>query len=129
MVDAVQSVPPRAPEPTDVDVRSVAALGALLGLVVVICAIAVLALTAWLTRGQTKPDGPITSSRPLQQFASPRLQAEPADELAAFKREKARKLQRYAWVDREHGVVQIPIERAMERMVERARHGSGDEDR
>lgn len=34
-------------------------------------------------------------------------------------------LNSYGWVDQQQGVVRIPIERAMERMVEEARAGDG----
>ncbi len=43
----------------------------------------------------------------------PALQAHPASDLAAYRAEKERVLESYGWVDREHGIVRIPIERAM----------------
>ncbi|MFI4890788.1 MAG: hypothetical protein ACHQIL_09680 [Steroidobacterales bacterium] len=42
------------------------------------------------------------------------LQSAPQDELRTYRRDKARALEGYRWVDRNGGVVQIPIERAME---------------
>ncbi len=42
------------------------------------------------------------------------LQSAPQDELRAYRRSKATALEDYHWVDRSGGVVQIPIERAME---------------
>ena len=42
------------------------------------------------------------------------LQSAPQDELRSYRRAKAAALEGYRWVDRESGVVQIPIERAME---------------
>jgi len=42
------------------------------------------------------------------------LQSAPQDELRAYRRSKATALEGYHWVDRTGGVVQIPIERAME---------------
>lgn len=43
----------------------------------------------------------------------PSLQPHPASDLAAYRAEKARQLEGYGWVDRGHGIVRIPIERAM----------------
>jgi len=129
MAEALRSAPPEAVEVTDVNVRAVVLIGAALGGIVVICAIAVFGLTAWLADGQRRPAGPITTSPALQQFALPHLQAAPANELAAFKREKALKLQQYAWIDRERGVVQIPIERAIDLLLQREAPGSSHEDR
>jgi len=42
------------------------------------------------------------------------LQSAPQDELRSYRRAKATALEGYRWVDRNGGVVQIPIERAME---------------
>ncbi len=51
----------------------------------------------------------------------PRLTATPARDLAAFRAMEDQRLNHYAWVDRQAGVVRIPIERAMQRMAERNR--------
>ena len=45
---------------------------------------------------------------------APRLQVEPADDLRAMEAEMERLLGSYEWVDRERGLVRVPIERAME---------------
>lgn len=49
------------------------------------------------------------------------LQSAPQDELRAYRRSKATALEGYRWVDRAGGVVQIPIERAMELMATEGR--------
>jgi hypothetical protein len=51
----------------------------------------------------------------------PVLQVEPARDIAAFREEKKRLLDTYGWVDREHGIVRIPVERAMTLIVQGAR--------
>ena len=48
----------------------------------------------------------------------PRLQVNPAEELQAFKKEQDQILNSYGWVSREDGRVRIPIERAMELVVQ-----------
>jgi hypothetical protein len=47
----------------------------------------------------------------------PRLQADPAAELLRYRREQAALLQGYGWVDREHAIARMPIERAMQRVA------------
>ena len=44
----------------------------------------------------------------------PRLEANPAADLAAERRREEGMLEGYAWVDRERGVARIPVQRAME---------------
>jgi hypothetical protein len=48
------------------------------------------------------------------------LQARPAEDLAAFRQWESEILESYGWVDREKGVVRIPIDRAMELVVKQA---------
>jgi hypothetical protein len=66
----------------------------------------------------------------------PRLQGTPAKDLAAYRDEKAAMLEGYRWIDQPAGIVQIPIEQAMQLMVKRsaadsscARCGSRAEDK
>jgi hypothetical protein len=47
----------------------------------------------------------------------PRLQTDPAADLAAYVRKERHLLDSYGWVDREHGIVRVPIEFAMERLA------------
>jgi hypothetical protein len=47
-------------------------------------------------------------------FPEPRLQSDPATELAKMKEEELSKLSGYGWVDRKAGIAHIPIERAID---------------
>lgn len=49
----------------------------------------------------------------------PRLQSQPAAELQKFREAENQRLTTYRWIDQEHGVVQIPIERAIELLAVR----------
>jgi hypothetical protein len=49
----------------------------------------------------------------------PALQAQPWADLRRYREEQSRILSNYAWIDRKAGVVRIPIERAMELVIER----------
>ncbi|HEY5706246.1 MAG TPA: hypothetical protein VIS96_11795 [Terrimicrobiaceae bacterium] len=57
----------------------------------------------------------------------PALQAQPWEDLRRYRDEQNRILLNYAWIDRKTGVVRIPIERAMELVIERGPTPSGGE--
>jgi hypothetical protein len=48
---------------------------------------------------------------------SPRLETHPAQVLPDYLREEHARLETYRWIDRQHGIVQIPIERAMQKLA------------
>ena len=49
----------------------------------------------------------------------PRLQTKPVEQLQRLRSEENLTLGTYGWIDREQGVVRIPIERAMDLIAER----------
>lgn len=51
----------------------------------------------------------------------------PAADLAAQQKQERERLETYRWIDRERGVVQIPIDRAMKLVAARNRNGSGED--
>ncbi len=114
MVDEKLTARPARPEGSGVNVRAVIVTGLCLTAIVVFCAVALLGLRAWLARDPGKHVGPSARASELRMFAAPRLETDPARDIAAFDREQAAKLHRYRWIDRSRGQVQIPIERAME---------------
>ena len=118
MADA-KAPPPAAPERTDVDVRAIVLLGIALVAIVAFCTVALLGLRAWLERDRAQHAGPSTAISALRRFASPRLEPAPRNDIIELNREKAAKLHRYRWIDRKAGVIQIPIERAMQLLTER----------
>jgi len=53
------------------------------------------------------------------QFPEPRLQLAPREDLAALRTREDAELNSYGWVDKTSGVVRIPIDRAMDLVLER----------
>ncbi len=49
----------------------------------------------------------------------PRLQANPARDLAAYQREQSALVGTYGWVDRRRGIVRLPVDRAIELVLHR----------
>ena len=64
----------------------------------------------WLFYREAADPGPF---RPPAAHPAPRLQTDPAADLRAFRKQQAQELEGYAWVDRERGLVRIPLDRAM----------------
>jgi len=59
---------------------------------------------------------PVTSS---EEFPKPRLQIKGALDLANLRAAEEADLESYAWIDRNSGTVHIPIDRAMQLLLER----------
>jgi hypothetical protein len=55
----------------------------------------------------------------LRRFPAPNLQINPHDDLLALRAREETELNGYGWVDRSNGIVRIPIERAMDLLLER----------
>jgi hypothetical protein len=65
---------------------------------------------------QPTPALPEAATQPLP--PEPRLQTDPARELAEMRREEELRLSTYEWVSESTGVARIPIDRAIELLVE-----------
>ena len=57
------------------------------------------------------------SRKPTVEPPAPRLQIDPAADLAKFRQDKENKLNSYYWIDKQSGVVHIPIDQAMQNTV------------
>jgi hypothetical protein len=55
----------------------------------------------------------------VPQFPAPALQSNPSVDLQTYKSRAEQELNTYGWIDRPHGVVKIPIERAMNLLATR----------
>jgi hypothetical protein len=64
-----------------------------------------------------RPHAPLREDRVLP--PEPRLQTKPGEELEALRREEDRRLNSYGWVDREHRVLRMPIDRAVDQVLRR----------
>jgi hypothetical protein len=85
--------------------------------------LAIVALAAWTVLSVLRSGSAQDASSPRAAAArmpSPRLQTAPSRDLDALREEKRALLSEYRWVDREAGVVRIPIEREMELLTERS---------
>ena len=62
----------------------------------------------------SRPIHPLAGAANVELPPEPRLQEDPALDLAVFRKREEERLSTYGWIDRPNGVVRIPIERAME---------------
>jgi hypothetical protein len=92
-----------------------------------IFALLILAATAmWLLLGrydtrlavESPPASPLAGYGP-QEPPEPRLQVDPAADIARLHATERQQLDGYGWVDRQTGIVHIPIDRAMQLLAER----------
>ena len=56
---------------------------------------------------------------PTVDMPEPRLQSSPRNDLRTYREEAMRRLTGYGWIDKDKGIVHIPIDEAMHRIAER----------
>jgi hypothetical protein len=103
-------------ETRDADFRRIT----LSGLLVAGVTIAIMALLwpVYSHFGRRNPATPADFRQPAES-TSPALQANPQEHLADFRASEDAELQSYGWVDRQRGIVRIPIEHAIDLISER----------
>lgn len=110
------------------DVRFGSVYGAAAGVIVLVVVSfalmwGMLKLLVWREDVMSPPASPLAASFARREPPEPRLQVDPVGDLSALRAREAAQLNGYGWVDRQAGVVHIPIDRAMEILV--ARRGGG----
>ncbi len=110
----------RGHETRDLNVRAVSwfALGLVMAFVVI--SAAVIGLYKVFEHRHPSPDAPSRIALyPHMIVPQPLLETHPAVDLEQFQTVEAAKLNSYGWVDKPAGVIRIPIERAMDLIVQR----------
>ena len=109
-------------ETSDVSIGGIGVFVVVFVVSVVVIQGAVWALYRYFERTASVPatvEFPLAETSMRRLPPEPRLQTDPRDDLAHLRRAEDDVLQSYAWIDRNGGVVRIPIERAMELTAER----------
>jgi hypothetical protein len=102
------------------DVRSMPLVWSALVLAIAVAAVCLFLnwFFDWLELGAKRHDPTLSPLVGSQVPPEPRLQGKPANDLARMRAAEDRSLDRYRWIDKERGVVQLPIDRAMELLLE-----------
>ena len=96
----------------------------------VVAGVLMFLLSAGLREARVAADPPLPKlpeARQPYEIKGPRLQADPPADMAALRAEDEESLNRWQWSDETNGVARVPIERAMELLVEQ-RSARGEED-
>jgi hypothetical protein len=126
MDDTSQRTPGVAAEPDRLSVRLVVRFAVILTVVSIACLLVVYGVfrlfESRTSRSEAGPtpveaEQPRTAEQKLP--PEPRLEIDPQAHLARLHAEEDEVLHGYGWVDKPNGVVRIPIDRAMQLLVER----------
>lgn len=80
-----------------------------------------------LEAGAKRRDPQLSPLADSQTPPTPRLQTSPANDLAQMRAAEDRALGGYRWIDKERGIVQLPVERAMDLLLEEGLPKTGAE--
>ena len=109
-------------EHSDVNIRAILGFGAALVVVAAVIHLVIYVLFGYFT---SRENAKVPAEYPLAVAAGdrvppePRLQTDPRQDLADLRAKEDELLGSYGWVDRNAGVVRIPIEAAMKLTLER----------
>jgi hypothetical protein len=109
-------------EVSDAHIGPLVRFGVFLAVVTVVFAALMVGLYRFLDAREAAEKAPrypmtVGVERPLP--PPPRLQSYPFSDLKALRQEEGRLLERYGWIDRNRGLVRIPVDRAIEILAER----------
>lgn len=80
-----------------------------------IFAMVVIAVTVtWIFIAHLRQSGHVVAGNPRTRFPEPAEQTVPLEDLAKYRKEQQARLTHYRWIDPKAGVVQIPIDRAID---------------
>jgi hypothetical protein len=109
-------------EESDVNIRAILGFAAGLLVFAIVIHIAMWGLFRFFeaqASHQEQPTYPLAAKQEQRLPPEPRLQTNPKQDLADLRTAEERTLTTYGWVDRNAGVVRIPIEQAMKLTIER----------
>ena len=109
-------------EESDVNIGAILAFGAGLAVVTIVVSIVVWGLFRYLDARESRQQPatyPLAAQQEQRLPPEPRLQTNPRQDLADLRSAEDRTLMTYGWVDRNAGVVRIPVSEAMKLVIQR----------
>ncbi len=112
-------------ETRDLQPRTILIFGIALSVTILVC----LAVANWMFHYfaalQTASSPPLSPLARQEAPPGPHLQAQAPEDLRKFRAEEEATLNSYGWVNQQGGIVRIPIDRAMQLLVQRGLPTSG----
>lgn len=105
------------------DRSEVSVRGVLIGAAAIVAGVLLSLLAARALLDHFGRPPPAVTGNPFEQAAGPVLELSPREDLQRFRAEERAKLEQYRVIDGQAGIVQIPIERAMDLVA--AEHSDG----
>lgn len=106
-------------ETTDANAKWLGAIGAAIVIAAIILPFLLRGLYGYLE--QTATQGPAVSEvmgkKGFDAPTAPQLEPNPVDDYRKFRQSQGERLNNYGWVDEQKGVVHIPIEQAMQKLI------------
>ena len=109
-------------EESDVNIRGILMFGAALIVAAIVIHLVVGALFKYFDireARQATPEYPLAAAQENRLPPEPRLQTNPRQDLADLRAREDQALAGYSWVDRNAGIVRIPIDEAIKKTLER----------
>jgi hypothetical protein len=109
-------------ETSDVDIRGILGFGLALIVSAIVIHLLVLGLFDYFDRREARrvpAEYPLAAGQGTRVPPEPRLQTNPREDLRRFRAKEYELLTSYGWVDKNAGVVRIPIDDAMKLVLER----------
>jgi hypothetical protein len=129
--DEYREVPGSAYEHTDANIGAIVKFGIWLVVTALVVHLGMGLLYGVLIEGAKEPVAdrryPLAPPDSVALPPEPRLQASPILEIERFRAAEERRLHEYGWVDKDAGVVHIPVEEAMRLTVQRGLPARADE--
>lgn len=110
-------IPLLPPEARDADIKVVVWTGIGVLVFMVICVIIAKFHYDYEISQQPVEEGPFANEQRMP--PEPRLQAYPAKDLAAFRETQAHVTDTFGWVDKNAGVARVPVEKAVDMVLEK----------
>lgn len=106
-------------EQTDATARPLLAFGAVLAAVIIVVALLMWGTFRYFAKEQSLGAPPV--AYPLGRLLppEPRLQPDPRLDLNRLRRQEQDAISSYGWVNPAEGVIRIPVDRAMDRLIEK----------
>ena len=109
-------------EPTDVNARALTRFGLSMAALIVIFLFGLWGMFEYLKNREAEEGLPLSPSAMVntqRQPPEPRLQRHAAQDMRDWRAAEDKALHQYGWIDPDKGIVQIPVERAMDLIAQR----------